>query len=78
MENTALPEHVFEGQSDWTSDDQMWYLPPGPGFFQNMGENTNITMTDQGVNMGGVDLLEYMAMDPLPFNNMDGSAPTYQ
>ncbi|KAK7751453.1 zinc finger transcriptional activator [Diatrype stigma] len=66
------------GQNDWTSDDQMWYLPPGPSFFQNMGENTNITMTDQGVNMGGVDLLEYMAMDPIPFNNMDGSAPSYQ
>ena len=71
-----MTENLFEGQTDWNNDDQMWYLPPGPSFFQNMGE-TNITMTDQGVNMGGVDLLEYMAMDPIPFNAMDEHAPHY-
>jgi hypothetical protein len=51
----------------------MWYLPPGAGLFQNVGENSNVTMTDQGVNVGGVDLLEFMAMDPPTFNNMDAS-----
>ncbi|KAI1326005.1 transcriptional activator ARO80 [Xylariaceae sp. FL0255] len=56
----------FESGTDWTQDD-MWYLPPGAGLFQNVGENSNVTMTDQGVNVGGVDLLEYMAMDPPGF-----------
>ncbi|RYO78173.1 hypothetical protein DL762_008831 [Monosporascus cannonballus] len=77
LDSTTLAENIFEGHNDWNSD-EMWYLPPGPGFFQNMGENSNITMTDQGVNMGGIDLLEYMAMDPVPFSNhMDGSGPSY-
>lgn len=40
----------------------MWYLPPGPAFFQNM-DNTAVAMTAEGVNVGGLDLLEYMAMD---------------
>lgn len=65
---------IFEPGTEWTNpDDQMWYLPTGPGIFQNMGENSNVTMTDQGVNVGGIDLLDFMAMDPLHFNNMDGS-----
>ena len=71
-----MTENIFDGQSDWNNG-EMWYLPPGPSFFQNMGENTNITMTDQGVNMGGVDLLEYMARDPIPFNTMDEHGPNY-
>ncbi|KAI1344328.1 hypothetical protein F5Y15DRAFT_109596 [Xylariaceae sp. FL0016] len=62
---------IFEPNSEWTADDQLWYLPPGPGLFQTMGENSNVTMTDQGVNVGGVDLLEFMAMDPPSFSNMD-------
>ncbi|KAI0543784.1 hypothetical protein F4679DRAFT_567402 [Xylaria curta] len=57
---------------DWgTTTDEMWYLPPGAGLFQNVGENSNVTMTDQGVNVGGVDLLEFMAMDPPGFNGID-------
>lgn len=68
-----MGENIFEAAAEWTADDQMWYLPPGPGLFQNMGENSNVTMTDQGVNVGGVDLLEFMAMDPPSFNaSMDG------
>ncbi|CAJ2506821.1 Uu.00g080070.m01.CDS01 [Anthostomella pinea] len=72
MDTSGLTDTMFEN-NDWTSDDQMWYLPPGPGLFQNMGENSNVTMTDQGVNVGGVDLLEFMAMDPPSFNNIDTS-----
>ncbi|KAM0455699.1 hypothetical protein ACHAPV_002786 [Trichoderma viride] len=50
---------------------EMWYLPPGPAFFQNM-ENSSVAMTAEGVNVGGLDLLEYMAMDPVHFPGLDG------
>ncbi|KAI1770426.1 hypothetical protein F4818DRAFT_262011 [Hypoxylon cercidicola] len=74
LETPNLGDNIFEASHDWAADDQMWYLPPGPGLFQNIAENSNVTMTDQGVNVGGVDLLEYMAMDPPSFNApMDGS-----
>lgn len=64
---------VFD-TNDWANpNNEMWYLPPGPAFFQNM-ENGGIAMTAEGLNVGGVDLLEYMAMDQ-PFS-MDGA--TYQ
>ncbi|KAH7374667.1 transcriptional activator ARO80 [Plectosphaerella cucumerina] len=62
---------IFDS-SDWANpNNEMWYLPPGPAFFQNM-ENGGIAMTAEGLNVGGVDLLEYMAMDQ-PFA-MDGGA----
>jgi hypothetical protein len=51
---------------------EMWYLPPGPAFFQNM-ENSSVAMTAEGVNVGGLDLLEYMAMDPVHFPGLDGA-----
>ncbi|SPO03053.1 related to ARO80 - positive transcription regulator of ARO9 and ARO10 [Cephalotrichum gorgonifer] len=48
---------------DWnTPGNEMWYLPPGPAFFQNMGDSA-VAMTAEGVNVGGMDLLEYMVMD---------------
>lgn len=73
VEASNMGENLFESGADWAADDQMWYLPPGPGLFQSVGENSNVTMTDQGVNVGGVDLLEFMAMDPPSFNpSMDG------
>lgn len=50
---------------DWNNPgNEMWYLPTGPAFFQNM-ENNNVAMTAEGVNVGGLDLLDYMAMDPV-------------
>ncbi|KAI8947313.1 transcriptional activator ARO80 [Xylaria longipes] len=70
LDSTGLGDHIFEPGTDWATD-EMWYLPPGAGLFQNVGENSNVTMTDQGVNVGGVDLLEFMAMDPPTFNNLD-------
>ncbi|EGY19492.1 hypothetical protein VD0002_g4667 [Verticillium dahliae] len=57
--------------SEWGNPgNEMWYLPPGAAFFQNM-EN-GVAMTSEGLNVGGVDLLEYMAMDP-QFPVMDGA-----
>ncbi|KAF7547532.1 hypothetical protein G7046_g8972 [Stylonectria norvegica] len=56
---------------DWNNPgNEMWYLPTGPAFFQNM-ENTSVAMTAEGVNVGGLDLLEYMAMDPSQFPGLD-------
>lgn len=53
----------FGGTGDWTNTADMWYLPPGAAFFQNSDQA--ITQTAEGVNVGGFDLLEYMAMDPM-------------
>lgn len=39
----------------------MWYLPPGAAFFQNV--NDQVTQTADGVNVGGLDLLDYMTLD---------------
>lgn len=77
---TAIDNHtsnldvsVFD---DWSNQgNEMWYLPPGPAFFQNM-ENSSVAMTAEGVNVGGLDLLEYMAMDPTQFAGMGTSAPS--
>jgi hypothetical protein len=41
---------------------EMWYLAPGAAFFQNM-DNNAVSMTAEGISVGGMDLLDYMAMD---------------
>lgn len=65
--------HMFE---EWNNPgNEMWYLPTGPAFFQNM-ENSAVAMTAEGVNVGGLDLLEYMAMDPVQFSGVEGSGTT--
>ena len=62
----------FGGTGDWTNAADMWYLPPGAAFFQNSDQA--ITQTAEGVNVGGFDLLEYMAMDPMEtFAEMNGN-----
>ncbi len=54
---------------DWANpNNEMWYLPTGPAFFQNI-DNNAVSMTAEGVNVGGIDLLEYMAMDPMDHHN---------
>jgi hypothetical protein len=64
-----INENLFG--NEWSSgNNEMWYLPPGAAFFQNVGDQT-ITQTAEGVNVGGMDLLDYMALDPFP--NIDGS-----
>ncbi|KAJ4304233.1 zinc finger transcriptional activator [Collariella sp. IMI 366227] len=63
--------------TDWANpNNEMWYLPTGPAFFQNMGDNNAVSMTAEGVNVGGIDLLEYMAMDPMDHHGfgMEGGA----
>lgn len=70
MEPSAPDGNMFD---EWNNPgNEMWYLPPGPAFFQNM-ENSAVAMTAEGVNVGGLDLLEYMAMDPVQFAGMDGA-----
>jgi hypothetical protein len=53
---------VFGGASDWNGGNEMWYLPPGAAFFQNVNEQ-GVTQTAEGVNVGGMDLLDFMALD---------------
>jgi hypothetical protein len=66
----AVADSLFE-QNEWNNpDDQMWYLPTGPGLFQT-GDNANVTMTDQGVNIGGMDLLDFMTMDAAHFDSLN-------
>lgn len=56
---------------DWNNPgNEMWYLPTGPAFFQNM-ESSSVSMTAEGVNVGGLDLLDYMAMDSNQFAGMN-------
>lgn len=62
-------DQTFGGTRDWTNQADMWYLPPGAAFFQNSDQA--ITQTAEGVNVGGIDLLDYMAMDQYP--DMDGN-----
>ncbi|KAM0250662.1 hypothetical protein ACHAQJ_008539 [Trichoderma viride] len=67
--STNMDVNLFD---EWNNaGSEMWYLPPGPAFFQNM-ENSSVAMTAEGVNVGGLDLLEYMAMDPVQFPGLDG------
>lgn len=69
----GMDMNLFE---EWNNPgNEMWYLPPGPAFFQNMGDSS-VAMTAEGVNVGGLDLLEYMAMDPAQFSSMDGPGST--
>jgi hypothetical protein len=63
-----LSTDIFGG--DFSGGNEMWYLPPGAAFFQNVNEQA-ITQTAEGVNVGGMDLLDYMALDN--FGAGDGS-----
>jgi hypothetical protein len=54
---------LFDSNADWSAPgNEMWYLPPGAAFFSNMGD-ANVSMTAEGVNVGGIDLLDFMVMD---------------
>ncbi|KAK1751876.1 hypothetical protein QBC47DRAFT_364220 [Echria macrotheca] len=57
----GLPEGgLFD--SSWATGSEMWYLPPGAAFFSNMGD-APVSMRSEGVTVGGMDLLDYLAMD---------------
>lgn len=60
--------------TDWAGSSELWFLPAGAAFFQNMGApgENNVAMSAEGVNVGGIDLLDYMAMDQYP---LDGHGP---
>ncbi|KAF6812634.1 fungal zn binuclear cluster domain containing protein [Colletotrichum sojae] len=69
-------DNIFDS-TDWGNpSNEMWYLPTGPAFFQNM-DNTAVAMTAEGVNVGGLDLLEYMAMDNFTSMDSTNGAPSY-
>jgi hypothetical protein len=61
-------EGYASGPDDWTSGNDLWYLPPGAAFFQNQDQST--IQTAEGVTVGGMDLLDFM-MEPFP-NTYDG------
>lgn len=54
-------QDVFGGAGDWGGN-EVWYLPPGMAFFQNINDQ-GVTQTAEGVNVGGMDLLDFMALD---------------
>jgi len=62
---STMGDEVF----DWGGN-EMWYLPAGPNFFQNVDSGTGVAMTAEG---GGMDLLDYMAMEP-HFPGIDGGS----
>ncbi|KAI6784770.1 Transcriptional activator-like protein [Emericellopsis cladophorae] len=66
---TGMDANMFD---DWNNPgNEMWYLPTGPAFFQNM-ENSSVAMTAEGVNVGGLDLLDYLATDTNIYHGADG------
>ena len=60
-----ITDGIFGDGSDWTNN-EMWYLPAGPAFFQNVADSS-VAMTAEGVNVAGMDLLDYMTMEPQGF-----------
>lgn len=71
--NVTMPAaDMFGDSGDWAGPgNDMWFLPAGPAFFQNVGGpgDTNVGMSAEGINVGGMDLLDYMAMDQYPLDN---------
>jgi hypothetical protein len=57
---------------DWSANgnNEVWYLPPGTAFYQHINDQ-GVTQTAEGVNIGGMDLLDFMALDAPTFG--DGS-----
>ncbi|KAJ4391363.1 zinc finger transcriptional activator [Gnomoniopsis smithogilvyi] len=76
--STSMVSDMFGGGDgqDWAAGpaNDMWFLPAGPAFFQNVGGpgDSGVGMSAEGINVGGMDLLDYMAMDQYP---MDGGGP---
>lgn len=74
--NTATLSDIFGGGGDaeWGPASDLWFLPAGPAFFQNVAGpgDSGVGMSAEGINVGGMDLLDYMAMDQFP---VDGTGP---
>lgn len=69
---------LFGGDgTDWASGgpaNDLWFLPAGPAFFQNVAGpgDSGVGMSAEGINVGGMDLLDYMAMDQYPLDGGGG------
>jgi hypothetical protein len=62
--NNNNQEGIYDAA--WNNpENEFWYLAPGAAFYQNL-DNNSVNMTAEGIHVGGLDLLEYMAMDPDP------------
>ncbi|CAN8097216.1 unnamed protein product [Discula destructiva] len=78
--NLSLVSDLFGGGGgdgpDWATGpaNDLWFLPAGPAFFQSVGGpgDSGVGMSAEGINVGGMDLLDYMAMDQYP---LDGGGP---
>lgn len=72
--NNSMPDMFGPDGTDWAGNSDMWFLPAGAAFFQSVGAagENNVAMSAEGVNVGGIDLLDYMAMDDYP---MGGGGP---
>lgn len=65
----GVDNSLLSGGNDWdAAGNELWYLPAGAAFFQN---DQTVTQTAEGVNIGGMDLLDYTLGDG--FANLDGS-----
>ncbi|KAK3692050.1 hypothetical protein B0T22DRAFT_475020 [Podospora appendiculata] len=69
--HTANGMNAADSMFDYNPSNEMWYLPPGAAFYQNVGGETSVSMTAEGVSIGGIDLLDFMAMDPIDPHNID-------
>ncbi|RKF82563.1 putative zinc finger transcriptional activator of the zn2cys6 [Golovinomyces cichoracearum] len=68
--NNVKIQDLVTGAADWNPENDVWYLPPGMAFFENINDQA-VAQTSKGVNVGGMDLLDFMALDPLePFGDM--------
>ncbi|RKF55785.1 putative zinc finger transcriptional activator of the zn2cys6 [Erysiphe neolycopersici] len=68
LTNASEKVQDFSTDSNLTNDwegqkNEVWYLPPGMAFFENINDQT-VAQTSEGVNVGGMDLLDFMALDP--------------
>ncbi|CCU75203.1 Fungal Zn binuclear cluster domain containing protein/C6 transcription factor [Blumeria hordei DH14] len=62
--NSGDPMHdVFGKVVDWGAGTEVWYLPPGMAFYQQINDQA-VAQRAEGVNVGGMDLLDFMALDP--------------
>ncbi|RDW94672.1 hypothetical protein BP5796_00435 [Coleophoma crateriformis] len=65
----GVDNNFLSGGNDWdAAGNELWYLPAGAAFFQN---DQTVTQTAEGVNIGGMDLLDYTLGDG--FAGLDGS-----
>lgn len=63
--NSGYDDVFGDAASMWNPGNgagEMWYLPPGQAFYAHLNDQ-GVTQTAEGVNVGGMDLLDFMALD---------------